>query len=98
MYVDSHQHFWKLSRGDYSWLSKENKPLYRNFFPENLIELINYYFNLATILLRKCAPKATGRPKFPDGAKCKAKCQAMKNAEIEGKIEEIGINKKVYMG
>ena len=40
MYVDSHQHFWKLSRGDYSWLSKENKPLYRNFFPENLIELI----------------------------------------------------------
>ena len=40
MYVDSHQHFWELSRGDYSWLSKENKPLYRNFFPENLIELI----------------------------------------------------------
>ena len=21
MYIDSHQHFWKISRGDYSWMS-----------------------------------------------------------------------------
>ena len=41
MYVDSHQHFWKLSRGDYAWMSEEYKPLYRDFFPKDLIDLIN---------------------------------------------------------
>jgi L-fuconolactonase len=35
--VDSHQHFWQLSRGDYSWLTPELKVLYRDFLPEQLI-------------------------------------------------------------
>ena len=34
MYVDSHQHFWKLSRGDYSWMTPDMKVLYKDFFPE----------------------------------------------------------------
>lgn len=34
--VDSHQHFWQLSRGDYSWLTPELKTLYQDFLPENL--------------------------------------------------------------
>ena len=40
MYVDSHQHFWKLSRGDYSWMSVDYKPLYKDFFPKDLEPLI----------------------------------------------------------
>ena len=40
MYVDSHQHFWKLDRGDYSWMSADYKPLYKDFFPKDLEPLI----------------------------------------------------------
>jgi L-fuconolactonase len=34
--VDSHQHFWQLSRGDYSWLTPELEVLYRDFLPQDL--------------------------------------------------------------
>jgi L-fuconolactonase len=34
--VDSHQHFWQLSRGDYSWLTPELQILYQDFLPEQL--------------------------------------------------------------
>lgn len=34
--IDSHQHFWQLSRGDYGWLTPDLKPLYRDFFPQDL--------------------------------------------------------------
>ena len=40
MYVDSHQHFWKLSRGDYSWMTPDMKKLYKDFFPTDLEPLI----------------------------------------------------------
>ena len=41
MYIDSHLHFWKISRGDYSWMSSECKPLYRDFGPSDLFPLIS---------------------------------------------------------
>ena len=34
--VDSHQHFWQLSRNDYSWLTPELKVLYKDFLPKQL--------------------------------------------------------------
>jgi L-fuconolactonase len=35
--IDSHQHFWKIARGDYGWLIKERFPqLYRDFLPDDL--------------------------------------------------------------
>jgi len=34
--VDSHQHFWQLSRGGYCWLTPSLEKLYQNFLPENL--------------------------------------------------------------
>lgn len=41
MKIDSHQHFWKLARADYAWLTKEAFPaLYRDFGPEDLRPLI----------------------------------------------------------
>ena len=34
--IDSHQHFWMLSRGRYDWLTEELGPLYRDFLPDDL--------------------------------------------------------------
>lgn len=41
MYIDSHVHFWKPSRIDYGWLKPENKLLYQDYLPAQLLpELI----------------------------------------------------------
>ena len=41
MRIDAHQHFWKLSRGDYGWLTREALPtLYRDFLPDDLAPLL----------------------------------------------------------
>jgi len=40
MRIDTHQHFWKLARGDYSWLSPDLEPLYRDFLPSDLKPLL----------------------------------------------------------
>lgn len=37
--IDTHVHFWKLSRGDYSWLSEQRSILYHDFGPENFLEV-----------------------------------------------------------
>ncbi|TWX66865.1 amidohydrolase family protein [Colwellia demingiae] len=34
--VDSHQHFWQLSRGEYNWLKPELTELYKDFLPKQL--------------------------------------------------------------
>ena len=36
MWIDSHQHFWAVGRGDYGWLTPESGPLYRDFGPDDL--------------------------------------------------------------
>lgn len=42
--VDAHHHFWRVSRGDYHWMSPDmGLPLYRDYLPEDM-----------TPLLRKC--------------------------------------------
>lgn len=38
--IDAHQHFWKLSRGDYGWLTQELPKLYRDFLPEHIAPLL----------------------------------------------------------
>jgi L-fuconolactonase len=35
-FVDCHQHFWQLSRGDYDWLTSDLTTLYRDFLPDDL--------------------------------------------------------------
>jgi L-fuconolactonase len=40
MIIDTHQHFWKLDRGDYSWLTPPLAPLYRDFLPADLKPLL----------------------------------------------------------
>lgn len=36
MYLDSHVHVWKLDRGEYTWISPENKTLFQDRLPEHL--------------------------------------------------------------
>jgi L-fuconolactonase len=41
MRVDAHQHFWRLARGDYGWLTADAFPtLYRDFGPRDLAPLL----------------------------------------------------------
>lgn len=51
MKVDSHQHFWKLSRGDYGWLKPDNHLLYRDFQPDDLVHhLIDHQINKTIVV------------------------------------------------
>ncbi|WP_026695328.1 amidohydrolase family protein [Peribacillus kribbensis] len=36
MRVDAHQHFWRLDRGDYGWLTPEFGMLYQDFLPDQI--------------------------------------------------------------
>lgn len=36
MRIDAHQHYWKLSRGDYGWLTPDMGVLYRDYLPSDL--------------------------------------------------------------
>lgn len=36
MRIDAHQHYWKISRGDYGWITPDLKPLYRDYLPADL--------------------------------------------------------------
>jgi L-fuconolactonase len=38
--IDAHQHFWRLDRGDYGWLTPELGELYRDYGPDDLGPLI----------------------------------------------------------
>ncbi len=40
MRIDAHQHFWKLDRGDYGWLTPDLRALYRDYGPEDLAPLL----------------------------------------------------------
>ncbi|WNR45486.1 amidohydrolase family protein [Paenibacillus roseipurpureus] len=36
MRIDAHQHYWKMDRGDYGWITPELSVLYRDFLPSDL--------------------------------------------------------------
>lgn len=41
MKIDAHQHFWKLDRGDYGWLTPDLDLLYRDFLPDDLKPILD---------------------------------------------------------
>jgi len=57
MRIDAHQHFWRLARGDYGWLTPDLSPLHRDFLPEHLAPLLAQAGVEATILVQ-AAPTA----------------------------------------
>jgi L-fuconolactonase len=55
---DSHQHFWRLSRGDYSWMSPQLKPIYRDFLPDHLRPILASHNVKKTIVVQAAATVA----------------------------------------
>lgn len=52
MIIDSHQHFWKLERGDYAWLTENLAPIYTDFQPADLKPLLEESRVDGTILVQ----------------------------------------------
>ncbi|MEJ2031226.1 MAG: amidohydrolase family protein [Maritimibacter sp.] len=52
MRIDAHQHFWRLDRGDYGWLTPEMGVFYRDFEPEHLRPLLEASQIEGTVLVQ----------------------------------------------
>jgi L-fuconolactonase len=50
--VDSHQHFWRLDRGDYGWLTPALAPIYRDYLPDELAPQLARSGIASTILVQ----------------------------------------------
>ncbi len=50
--VDAHQHFWRLSRGDYGWLTPNLGAIYRDFLPSDVEPLLARHAIAATVLVQ----------------------------------------------
>lgn len=50
--IDAHQHFWRIERGDYSWLSPNLGVLYQDFLPEQLKPLLDQQGIEGTVLVQ----------------------------------------------
>lgn len=55
MRIDAHQHYWKLSRGDYGWLTPELPTLYKDFLPDDLSEQLKLQGIDKTIVVQASA-------------------------------------------
>jgi len=55
--IDAHQHFWRLERGDYGWLTPDLAAIYRDFMPADLAPLLVSQRIDRTILIQ-AAPSA----------------------------------------
>lgn len=52
MRIDSHQHFWRVSRGDYPWMMPSITVLYRDYDPEDLKPSLQKHHIDRTILVQ----------------------------------------------
>ena len=52
MRIDSHQHYWKINRGDYGWITPEVETLYRDYLPNDLLPHLNDHQIDQTILVQ----------------------------------------------
>lgn len=57
MRIDSHQHYWRISRGDYGWITPALPVLYRDFMPDDLEPLLKQH-ELDGSILVQAAPTA----------------------------------------
>ena len=55
--MDAHQHFWRLDRGDYGWLTPALGPIHRDFGPGDLAPVLARHGIGRTILVQ-AAPTA----------------------------------------
>jgi L-fuconolactonase len=59
--IDAHQHFWRLQRGDYGWLTPEAGVLYRDFEPADLLPELAGAGIAATVLIQAAPTEAETR-------------------------------------
>ncbi|MDJ1157491.1 amidohydrolase family protein [Chelatococcus sp. SYSU_G07232] len=59
--VDAHQHFWRLARGDYGWLTPDLAALYRDFGADDLAPLLDRHGIARTILVQAAPTVAETR-------------------------------------
>ncbi len=52
MRIDAHQHFWKVSRGDYHWMTPNLPILYRDFMPDDLAPILAQFKFDKTIVVQ----------------------------------------------
>ncbi|WP_020396835.1 amidohydrolase family protein [Thiolinea disciformis] len=50
--IDAHQHFWRIARGDYSWLTPSLGVLYQDFLPDQLKPLLDQQGIEGTVLVQ----------------------------------------------
>lgn len=56
--LDSHQHFWKIARGDYGWMGPHVAPLLRDFLPDDLRPLMAQTGITRTIVVQAAETEA----------------------------------------
>ncbi|GGH81358.1 L-fuconolactonase [Pullulanibacillus pueri] len=52
MKIDAHQHYWRISRGDYGWITPDNYLLYRDYLPGDLVPDLQKQHIDGTILVQ----------------------------------------------
>jgi L-fuconolactonase len=61
MKIDAHQHFWRIDRGDYGWLTPAQGAIYRDFLPPDLVPHVARLGIEATILVQAAPTVAETR-------------------------------------
>ena len=56
--IDAHQHFWRLARGDYGWLTPDQTPIYRDYGPADLAPFLTEAGIARTILVQAAPTEA----------------------------------------
>ncbi|MCR5858606.1 amidohydrolase [Mesorhizobium sp. J428] len=56
--IDAHQHFWRLSRGDYAWLTPDLHTIHRDFLPEDIKPLLRSNGISGTVLVQAAPTEA----------------------------------------
>jgi L-fuconolactonase len=59
--IDAHQHFWRVARGDYGWLTPALGPIYRDFMPDDLASMLARHGITGTILVQAAPTVAETR-------------------------------------
>lgn len=60
--IDSHQHFWRLERADYGWLTPDLTPLWRDYGPQDLAPYLERHGITGTVLVQ--AAPTVGETEF----------------------------------
>jgi L-fuconolactonase len=59
--IDAHQHFWRRDRGDYTWLTPDLGPIYRDYLPADLAPQLARAGVAKTVLVQAAATVAETR-------------------------------------